>query len=173
MQSPMIELYQWAQQFYGGRSLLLVPYVYPFSFGSSDSPVLDGSTATTIINISANADFIALGVRHVTAVTLDDINISNRFQTAARLLLTDTASGEPFTNNATAIACYSNGGLRETVFPIPRLINGRSAINAQLSIPLNCADLTHIELALHGVLVRAWSDDARAPGEGLFARDYQ
>lgn len=172
MQSPMIELYQWAQQFYGGRSLLLVPYAYPFSFGSVATPVLDGTTASSIINISANADFIALGVRHLVPAD-NDTTISTRLQTSASLLLTDTASGEPFTNNGTPLACYSNSGLRETVFPIPRLINGRSALNAQLSIPTGCNDIVHIELCLHGVLVRAWSDEARSPGEGLFARDYK
>jgi hypothetical protein len=169
----MIELYQWAQMFYGRRSLLLVPYIYPFSFGTPDAQVLDGTTQSTIINISANADFIAIGLRHLVGSGSNDVTISSRLQTAARILLTDTASGEPFTNNATALACYSNGGLRETLFPIPRLLNGRSAINAQLSIPLTAEDLPRIEMALHGVLVRAWSDDSRAPGEGLFARDYR
>ena len=173
MQSPMIELYQWAQQFYGGRSLLLVPYAYPFSFGDSVSAVLDGTTVSTVINISANADFIAIGLRHLTDSGDSQTTISTRLQTSARILLTDTASGEPFTNNAVPLACYSNAGIRETLFAVPRLINGRSAINAQLSLPLGVNDLAHIELALHGVLVRAWSDDSRSPGEGLFARDYQ
>lgn len=172
MQSPMIELYQWAQQFYGGNALLLVPYAYPFSFGTVANPVVAASTVSQIINVSANADFIALGVRHFITTSSNE-TISNRRRATARLLLTDTASGEPFTNNGTSLACYSSGGLRETLFPVPRLINGRSAINAQLSTLPATSDIDHIELVLHGVLVRAWSDEARAPGEGLFARDYQ
>lgn len=175
MQSPMIELYQWAQKFYGGRSLLLVPYAYPFAFGIEGAEVQAGATVTTIINISANADFIALGLRHVLGSTSssDVQTISNRGKTTGRLLLTDTASGEPFTNNATNVATYSSNGLNEIPFSCPRLLNGRSAINAQFSLASESDPVNRVEFVLHGVLVRAWSDDARSPGEGLFARDYQ
>ena len=54
------EIEAYASKFYQGRPLLLTPYGYNLTFSSLTA----GSSASQTLNITANADFIMVGLHH-------------------------------------------------------------------------------------------------------------
>lgn len=132
--------------------LYLVPYSYPINFEN----VADNATASGILTLSANADFIALGLRHFNA-SESTFTIMSKQAGDLRCLITDTSSGDQFTNGSVILENWGSNGTGEILFDFPRLLAGRTALSVQLT---NLTGLTSIvtQLELHGVLVRAWSD---------------
>lgn len=135
----------------------IVPYGYPISF----TAVPPLGQANQVVNLSANGDFIALGLCHYYPTEGASVTILTKQAPNARLLLTDASSGDPFTQNAAQLENWSTNGTALVNFAFPRFLQGRGAINAQLISLEEEADLD-IELYLHGVLVRAWSAAPRS-----------
>lgn len=146
------ELNAFASKFYGGKPLLLVPYAYTTTF----TGLTAGSQLTNIINITANADFIALGFHHRANIAYATQNVSTKTAPIARILVTDSGSNEQFTNAAVDLENYSTNGNIVNLLPYPRIISGRSSLTVavtsyEASVTLN------IDIMLEGVLVRAYS----------------
>lgn len=133
-------------------SLYLVPYSYPIEFEA----VASNATATGIITLSANADFIALGLRHFTAFD-SSATILSKPAGNVRCLITDTSSGDQFTNGSVLLENFGSNGTGEILFDFPRLLAGRGALSVQVT-NLTGSEIIVTQLEIHGVLVRAWSD---------------
>lgn len=135
--------------------LYLVPYSYPITFADF-APT---EQRTGVINLSANGDFILTDISYTALVEGEtDETIFTKAVPDVRALISDASSGSPFTQNAVILETYAANGLGPAQLPFPRLLSGRGAINVQIS-NLNNAAATYefLQIALHGVLVRAWS----------------
>lgn len=150
------EIEQFASRFYGGRPLLLTPYAYITTYTALNF----GTSQTNIINITANADFIATQFHHRAVVdTSVAQNVSTKFAPYVTILVTDSGTNEQFTNAAVDIENYSTNGNIINLLEYPRIISGRSTLTVQATnfgtaAATNCARL---EVQIHGVLVRAYT----------------
>ena len=148
------DLEAFASRFYQGRPLLITPYAYSLTFSS----LAAGATASQVINIAANADFIGMQFAHrAYATSATSVNVSTKDAPYIRILVTDSGSNEQFTNQAVDIENYSTNGNTIRVLPYPRIISGRSSLTVQLTN--YSSTITYgIDVAFEGVLVRAYKN---------------
>ncbi|MBK9497445.1 MAG: hypothetical protein IPO08_23565 [Xanthomonadales bacterium] len=157
-QFSMIDVEAFAARFYINkdtgqpRPLLLTPYAYNITFAS----LAQGATATGTINISANADFILLMLHHRAQIGAAQ-NISTKTAPFVRVLITDSGSGEQFTNSAVDVENYSTNGNIINALSYPRIIAGRSSLTVQVTNFAPTAETyTSLDLMFDGVQVRAY-----------------
>ncbi len=141
-----------ASRFYQGRALLITPYAYTVTF----SALLAGATASQVINIAANADFMALMFHHRANVAAAAQTVSNKTAPLVRILVTDSGSNEQFTSAAVDIENYSTNGNIVNDLPYPRIVSGRSTLTVQLT-SYEASQTLNIDVSIEGVLVRAYS----------------
>jgi hypothetical protein len=141
-----------ASRFYQGRSLLITPYAYTITF----SALTAGATASQVINIAANADFMALMFHHRANVAAAGQTVSNKTAPLVRLLVTDSGSNEQFTNAAVDIENYSTNGNIINDLPYPRIVSGRSTLTLQVT-SYEASQTLNLDISIEGVLVRAYS----------------
>jgi len=146
------EIETFASKFYQGRPLLLTPYAYTLTFASLAS----GASATQVINIAANADFIVTGLHHHATVANAAQTVSNKTAPLARILVTDSGSNEQFTNAAVDLESYSTNGNIINKLDYPRIVSGRSTLTVQL-ISYEASNTNNIDVIFAGVLVRAYT----------------
>lgn len=149
------EIEAFANKFYQGRSLLLVPYGYNTTFTSLTA----GSTQSNVINIAANADFIITGLHHRANVSAAGQNVSTKVAPLARVLITDSGSNEQFMNAAVDLENYSTNGNITNLLPYPRIVSGRSTLTVQVS-SYEASQTLGLDIFFEGVLVRAYSQSA-------------
>jgi hypothetical protein len=148
------DLEAFASRFYQGRPLLITPYAYSLTF----SGLAAGATASQVINIAANADFIGMQFAHRSYVTsASNVNVSTKDAPFIRILVTDSGSNEQFTNQAIDIENYSTNGNTIRVLPYPRIISGRSSLTVQLT-NYSASATYGIDVSFEGVLVRAYKN---------------
>lgn len=150
------DIESFASRFYGGRPLLLTPYVYVSQF----TTLTFGTTQTNTINITANADFICTQFHHRAVVDLTAVQTSaTKNAPYVRMLVTDSGTNEQFTNAAVDLESYSTNGNIINLLEYPRLISGRSTLTVQVTNFGTAAatTLASLEIQLHGVLVRAYT----------------
>lgn len=151
------DLEQFASRFYGGRPLLLVPYVYSTIF----TTLTQSTSQTATINITANADFICTQFHHRAVVDTTAVQTSaTKNAPYVRLLVTDSGTNEQFTNQAVDLEGYSTNGNIVNMLEYPRIISGRSTLTVQVTNFGTAAavSLATLEIQLHGVLVRAYTN---------------
>ena len=141
-----------ASRFYQGRALLITPYAYTITF----TALAAATTQSQVINIAANADFMALMFHHRATSSGASQTVSNKIAPLVRILVTDSGSNEQFTNAAVDIENYSTNGNIVNDLPYPRIVSGRSTLTVQVtsyeaSVSLN------LDVSIEGVLVRAYS----------------
>lgn len=141
-----------ASKFYQGRPLLLVPYGYNLSF----TGLAAGTSATQVLNIAANADFIITNVHHRANVAAAGQNVSTKVAPLVRVLITDSGSNEQFTNSAVDLENYSTNGNIINYLPYPRIVSGRSTLTVQLT-SYEASQTLGIDVFFEGVLVRAYA----------------
>jgi hypothetical protein len=146
------ELESFAARYYQGRALLMTPYGYNVTFSSLTA----GSTASQVISISANADFILTGFHHRANVAAAAQIVSTKTAPLARVLVTDSGSNEQFTNSAVDLENYSTNGNIINKLDYPRIISGRSTLTVQMT-NYEAASTLNIDFFLEGVLVRAYA----------------
>ena len=146
------ELNAFASRFYGGKALLLVPYAYNTTF----TGLAASSSLTNVINITANADFIATGFHHRATVANASQNVSTKIAPIVRMLVTDSGSNEQFTNVPVDLENYSTNGNIVNTLPYPRIISGRSSLTINLT-SYEASNTLNIDIMLEGVLVRAYT----------------
>jgi hypothetical protein len=147
----LADIENFAARFYQGRGLLLTPYAYNTNFAA----LAQGATASNVINIAANADFIVTGLHH-RANTGSAQNISTKTAPFVRVLLTDTGSNEQFTAQAVDLENYSTNGNIVNQLPYPRILSGRSSVTVQATSYAPTAETYNLDIMLEGVLVRAY-----------------
>lgn len=141
-----------ASKFYQGRPLLLVPYGYNLTF----TGLAAGTSATQVLNIAANADFIVTNIHHRANVAAAAQNVSTKSAPLARILITDSGSNEQFTNSAVDLENYSTNGNIINYLPYPRIVSGRSTLTVQLT-SYEASQTLGIDVFFEGVLVRAYA----------------
>lgn len=142
-----------ASRFYQGRALLITPYAYNVTF----TALAPATSASTTINIAANADFMALTFHHRANVAAAAQTVSNKTAPLVRLLVTDSGSNEQFTNSAVDLENYSTNGNITNALPYPRIVSGRSTLTVQVT-SYEAANTLNLDIMIEGVLVRAYSN---------------
>lgn len=155
MAYTIADLESYVSRFYQGRPLLITPYAYSLTF--TPTQLAAGATNSQVINIAANADFVAteFAYRSYSATATNQTNATED-QPFLRILVTDSGSNEQFTNSAVDLTNYATGQNFEHPLPYPRIISGRSTLTVQLT---NYSTNTAygLDLSVNGVLVRAYS----------------
>lgn len=155
MAYTIADLESYVSRFYQGRPLLITPYAYSLTF--TPTQLAAGATNSQVINIAANADFVATEFAYRSyATTATNQTNATEDQPFLRILVTDSGSNEQFTNSAVDLTNYATGQNFEQPLPYPRIVSGRSTLTVQLT---NYSSNTAygVDLAVHGVLVRAYS----------------
>jgi len=150
------DIEQFASRFYAGRPLLLTPYAYNLTFTS----LTNGTTQTSTLNITANADFILTQLHHRASVSVGAVQtVSTKMAPYVRILITDSGTNEQFTNSAVDLENYSTNGNIVNLLDYPRIISGRSTLTVQVTNygSASAADVEVLDLMFNGVLVRAYT----------------
>lgn len=150
----LLELQAFANQIYGGRPLVLVPYAYNVIF----TGLAQNATATQQLSITANADFILTGLKYRASVAATE-TVSNKVAAFVRVLITDSGTNEQFTSGPVDLENYAtNGASQVGGLPYPRFISGRTALTITATNFSPGAGQTYLlDLLLEGVLVRTYS----------------
>lgn len=136
------------------RALSILPYAYQAQFTALTAALQQ----TVVINIAANADFVALGMRTRAGVGAGvGINVGTIPVPFARLLITDTGTNEQFTNTQVDLHNYAPTAPYSLELPYPRIVSGRSTLSCVITMYAPAAEtVTTLELSIYGVLVRAY-----------------
>ena len=140
-----------AARFYEGKKLLLIPYGYNITFAA----LAQGASASGVINIAANADFIMLGTHHRAQIGAAQ-NVGNKTAPFVRILMVDSGSNEQFTAQAVDLENYSTNGGYKNPLSYPRIIAGRTTVQVTVTNYAPTAETyTTLDIFLEGVSVRA------------------
>lgn len=150
----LLELQAFANQIYGGRPLVMVPYGYALTF----SALAQNTTQTQQISITANADFILTGLKYRASVGSSE-TVSSKTAAFVRLLITDSGTNEQFTSGPVDLENYAtNGASQVGGLPYPRFISGRTALTVTATNFSPGGGQTYLlDLFLEGLLVRTYS----------------
>lgn len=133
--------------------LLITPYAYTTTFLN----LTQGSTATNVVNISADSDFVLLAFRHRAQIGTAQ-TVTGRTAPFVRMLVTDSGSNEQYTSSAIDLGNYSANGLVDHVLAYPRVVSGRSTLTVLLTNFAPIAETyTSIDVLLDGVRVRTYT----------------
>lgn len=149
------DLESYISRFYQGRPLLITPYAYNLTFTAAQLSA--GATVSQIINIAANADFVATEWAYRSfATTATSQTNGTEDQPFVRILVTDSGSNEQFTNSAIDLTNYATGQNFSHPLPYPRIVSGRSTLTVQLT-NYSTTIAYGLDLSVSGVLVRAYA----------------
>jgi hypothetical protein len=151
-QYSVLDIEAFAARFYGQKPILITPYGYPVRFAD----LAAGAVTTQTLNIAANADFIMLGLScRVLVDSADEEQVVSTLPVPlVRALITDSGTGENFTNGTVDLGNYVQQGYVKQL-PYPRLLTGKTAVSVQLS-SYSAEAYALIELYFDGVQVRAY-----------------
>lgn len=150
------DLESYISRFYQGRPLLITPYAYTLTF--TPTQLAANATNSQVINIAANADFVAteFAFHTYSGAAATNQNTATEDVPFLRILVTDSGSNEQFTNSAVDINTYASRESFLRPLPYPRIVSGRSTLTVQLT-NYSTTVAYGIDVVLNGVLVRAYS----------------
>lgn len=157
MQS-ILELREWVKSLYrqngqDAERLWIEPYSYSLTF---DPFAAVGGTATGVIAINANADFVCTRISYSCALgTVQDV--SSKPVAQARAVIIDAGSARPFFNAATALENFASNEYPNRFLPYPRWLSANTTLSAQLTGFGTAAETYTIDLVFEGVSVRQFS----------------
>jgi hypothetical protein len=147
---PLIQAYLeqsiYANEVAQGKKIALKSYAYSIN-GLSLAPA---ATSTQIVNIQANADFLCTHLSHHANLAGAAQTVSSKVEPLIRLLITDSASNEQWTNQAIDLACYSTNDAKLMMLPYPRFVGGRAQINLTFT-SYEAANTDVLDFVLHGL----------------------
>ena len=151
------DLEAFLSRFYNGRDLFISPYGYNTTFLA----LAQNTTQTNTKTISGNADFCLLNINFRAQIGAAQ-NAGNVTAPFVRMLISDSASGEQFTDTPVDLMNYATGYAYTDPLPYPRIIAGRSALNIQVTnfSPGAGETYTTLDIFLEGVQVRAYQKPA-------------
>ena len=139
---------------YEGRPLLLQPMGFPLSLSAA---LAAGATQTQQLTITGNADFLLTVVGYRATVAGAAQTVSGKTAAQVRILMTDSSSGNQFTQGPVDIENFCTNGAYGRGFSWPRLLRGRSSVTVQLT-NYGTEVYSALELFLDGVLVQVVSN---------------
>ena len=131
-------------------SLYVAPYAYPITIAS----LAPAGTSTTQIPITANGDFLCLGVRHHATIAAAAQNASTKTVPCVRMLVTDNGTAEQWTNAAVDLENYSQNVYQSRNLPFPRLVQGKSSLTVQVTSYAAAETYAPLELSFDGLLIK-------------------
>ncbi len=134
------------------HSFRIVPYAYPITF----TGLAQTNVQTSTINIAANADFFCVGGAYRANVGAAQ-NVGNKTAAFIRVLLTDTGSNDQFTNSAVDLETYFTNDAKINFWSYPRVVQGRTALQVQVTSYAPTAETYALDLVLRGALVYAFA----------------
>jgi hypothetical protein len=152
--SPL-DIQAFANQIYGGRPIVILPYAYPLTFTS----LTQNQTQTQQLSITANADFILTGIKHRASVAAAAQTVSSKTAPFVRMLITDSGTNEQYTASAIDLENYStNSASMAGRLPYPRFISGRTSLTVTVTNFSGGGGETYLlDVSFEGVLVRTYS----------------
>jgi hypothetical protein len=152
-QYSLSEIEAFAARFYGADSkLLLVPTMYNATFLA----LAQNGNAQVVVTISGNADFILLSLHHRAQIGAAQTQ-TTKTAPFVRVLLTDSGSGENFTQNPVDLDTYSSNGVVDNPLCYPRIISAKSTITIAVNNYAPTAETyTSLDITLEGVSVRKY-----------------
>ena len=152
MSKSFTDLESFISRFYPGKKLLITPYAYTTTFAA----LAQNASASNVIAIAANADFVLLGFNHRAQIGAAQ-QVTTKTAPFVRMLVTDSGSNEQYTSGAVDLENYSSNGGYENSLPYPRIVSGRTALTVQVTNYAPTAETyTTLDIMLEGVLVRAY-----------------
>lgn len=146
------EIQSFCAQYYGGKQLLITPYGYETVYAS----LAQNASATNVVNIAANADFVILGFRTRAQISAAQ-TVSTKTAPFLRLLVVDSGSNEQYTAQTVDINNYASNDAKDIFLDYPRIVSGRSTLSLTLSNFAPTAETyVNTSVFMHGVLVRAF-----------------
>ncbi len=140
------------QQPVGISQLQLIPYFYTLTF----TGLAQNGTQTQQLSINADADFVLTGFGYHVSIGAVQ-TATNMTIPFIRMLITDSATNQPFMNGPVDLSVISRSPLGDEVaMPYPRLVAGRSSLTVQVSNYAPAAETYAFDLLLHGVAVKIY-----------------
>lgn len=146
------QLSNWLRVLYKKRPLVITPTAYNLTF----SALAQGTTQSSPLSITANADFVLVKLAHRANIAAAQ-TVASMTAPFVRVQITDSGSNEQFFQNAPDLMNVSQNGQAALELPYPRWVGGRSALTVQLTNYAPTAETYAIDLSLIGVLVRGYS----------------
>lgn len=100
-----------------------------FVYGETNITLAPAASSTIIIQIEADAAFLATKFVYFASIAGGAITESTRVIPLVTLQINDTGSSRNLFNKPIPLDCVGGNGQRPFMFPIKRLFNGNSTIN--------------------------------------------
>ena len=142
-----------------GGSRWAVPslVVYPYAFTTTFAALAQGATQTNVLQITANADFVAFAVSYRAQIGGAQ-TVNTKTAAFCRLLITDSGTNEQFTAQAVDLENYCTNGGDDRPLSYPRFVAGKSSLTMQLTNYAPTAETyTTVDIVIEGVLCRVRS----------------
>lgn len=156
----ILDLRAWIEALYAAGMGGQVPrlWIEPYTYNLTFTGLAPAASATQIITINSNADFVLTGMAHHANVAAAAQNAGTKTVPLIRASIVDTGSQRPFFNTATDLENVSrniNGD--GPALPFPRWLAGNTSIQVQLT-NYDAAATYGVDLSFVGVSVRRYSE---------------
>lgn len=140
----------WQDQFGTPLRTFISPYQYTVTF----TGLAQSTSATQQLTIQ-NIDFVLLdmSVRANIGAAQNESTVTAPF---VRILVTDSGSGEQFSNAAIDVEAALSNSQRESPLSYPRILQGKSTLSIQATSYAPTAETYSFDLVFTGVQVRTW-----------------
>lgn len=156
----ILDLRAWIEALYAAGMQGQVPrlWIEPYAYSLTFTGLAPAATATQILTINSNADFVLTGISHHANVAAAAQNSGTKTVPLVRASIVDTGSARPFFNTAADLENISANIVADgRGLPFPRWLAGNTSIQVQLT-NYDAAATYGIELLFNGVSVRRYSE---------------
>jgi hypothetical protein len=129
--------------------------IYPFGYNITFTGLAQGTTQTSILTITANADFVMFGSSYRANIAAAQ-NGSTKTAAFVRMLITDSGTNEQFTSAAVDLENYCTNSGDDRPLSYPRFVAGKSTLTIQVTNYAPTAETYALDLFFDGVLVRKY-----------------
>lgn len=154
-----LDLRAWIEALYSAGMQGAVPrlWIEPYHYSLTFTGLAAGASATQLLTINSNADFVLTQLNHHANVANAAQNASTKTVPLVNAVITDTGSQRPFFNSATDLENVSANLNPNRVLPYPRWLAGNTSVQVQLT-NYDAAATYNVLLTLSGVSVRRYSE---------------
>lgn len=155
LQQFIRSLYQQRRVGADGQVQIVTPNLYcaPFGYPVTFTGLGAGQSQTTQIAITANGDFLALGLKHHASNAAAAQTNSTKTIPCVRIQITDSGTAEQWTNAPVDLENYSTNAGDTRMLPFPRLVQGKTSLTVQAT-SYAAAESYTLDLFIEGVLIK-------------------
>ena len=154
-----LDLHQWIEALYEKGMNGVVPrlWIEDFGYTVTFSALAAGGTATQILSLNSNQDFVHTRLNHRANVAAAGQTVSTKTAPLIRLQITEVGSGNPFFAQASDLENISANNNPERFKSYPRWLSGNSSLSF-VATNYDAAQTYNLDIFFEGVRVRAYSD---------------